>query len=314
MDDDTHDSSRGGLNHYNNGTDFASTEIVDMRLNFTKMHGLGNDFVVIDAVTQPLPTSGLPLSLATLRRLGDRHFGIGFDQLLIVQPDDAADFRYRIFNSDGSEVHQCGNGARCFARFVRDQGLIDNNVIRVVTASGPLVLELTADGQVTVDMGAPRWEPAAIPLAVDAQADSYALDIGSGCLQIGAVGLGNPHSVLPVEDVDTAPVASLGPRIESHPLFPERVNAGFMQVVDRQHIRLRVYERGAGETLACGSGACAAVVVGQRLGLLDNPVQVDLRGGSLHIDYSGAGGIRMTGPAETVYDGVIEVDAIDETP
>lgn len=285
-----------------------------MRLNFTKMHGLGNDFVVIDGVTQPLPTSGLPLSTATLRRLGDRHFGIGFDQLLIVQPDNTADFRYRIFNNDGGEVHQCGNGARCFARFVRNHGLTDKNSIRVLTAAGALQLELTDDGQVTVDMGAPRWAPAAVPIAVDTEADTYSLDIGSGCLQIGAVGLGNPHSVLQVDDVDSAPVASLGPRIESHPLFPERVNAGFMQVVDRQHIRLRVYERGAGETLACGSGACAAVVVGQRQGLLDNPVQVDLPGGSLHIDYNGCGGIHMTGPAETVYDGVIEVDAINETP
>lgn len=284
-----------------------------MHLKFTKMHGLGNDFVVIDAINQPLPTVGLPFSQALLKRLGDRHFGVGFDQLLIVQPDANADFRYRIFNSDGSEVSQCGNGARCFARFVHERGLTSKREIRVVTASGPLLLLLQDDGQVTVDMGAPRWAPADIPLAMAGEADRYALDVDGSQVQVAAVGLGNPHCVLLVDDVNTAPVASLGPKLESHPLFPERVNVGFMQVVNRTHIRLRVFERGAGETLACGSGACAAVVCGQRLGLLDNPVRVDLPGGSLRIDYTGTGGIRMTGPAETVYDGSIDLNSIDLT-
>jgi diaminopimelate epimerase len=278
-----------------------------MHLKFTKMHGLGNDFVVIDGINQPLPSVGLPFAKADLQRLADRHFGIGFDQLLIVQPDANADFRYRIFNSDGSEVSQCGNGARCFARFVHDHGLTAKRDIRVLTAAGPLLLLLQDDGQVTVDMGAPRWAPAEIPLAMVSEADRYALDVDGESHQVAAVGLGNPHCVLLVDDVDTAPVATLGPKLESHPLFPERVNAGFMQVVSRNHIRLRVFERGAGETLACGSGACAAVVCGQRLGLLDNPVRVDLPGGSLHISYDGTGGIRMTGPAETVYDGQIEL-------
>lgn len=281
-----------------------------MHLKFTKMHGLGNDFVVIDGISQPLPTVGLPFAQDVLRRLGDRHFGVGFDQLLIVQPDTDADFRYRIFNSDGSEVSQCGNGARCFARFVHERGLTSKREIRVLTAAGPLLLQLQDDDQVTVDMGAPRWAPADIPLIMATEAERYTLDVDGSTYQLAAVGLGNPHCVLLVDDVDTAPVASLGPQLESHPLFPERVNVGFMQVVNRQHIRLRVFERGAGETLACGSGACAAVAAGQRLGLLDNPVRADLRGGSLHIDYTGAGGIRMTGPATSVYDGVIDLDTL----
>lgn len=284
-----------------------------MSLRFTKMHGLGNDFVVIDAINQSLPQSGLPFPLATLQRLGDRHLGIGFDQLLIVQPDNDADFRYRIFNSDGSEVSQCGNGARCFARFVHDKGLTDKRDIRVMTAAGPLLLQLQDDGQVCVDMGAPRWAPAEIPLDQPNEADLYNIELDGQTYQLGAVGLGNPHCLLRVDDIDEAPVEQLGPQLESHPLFPERVNVGFMQVVDRQQVRLRVFERGAGETQACGSGACAAVVIGQRQGWLDTSVRVDLPGGSLHIDYAGSGGIQMTGPTATVYDGLLPNDTPDPT-
>lgn len=280
-----------------------------MTLQFTKMHGLGNDFMVIDGVRQNLPSSGLPLSAERIRALADRHFGIGFDQLLVVQPAQSqdVDFRYRIFNADGSEVNQCGNGARCFARFVRDQGLTDKDTIRVETASGQMTLNLTDDGQVTVDMGAPRWAPGDIPLNADEEADTYFLVAGQQAFEVGAVGLGNPHCVLLVENVDNAPVETVGPLLESHADFPERVNVGFMQIVDRGHIRLRVFERGSGETLACGSGACAAVVVGQRRGFLDATVQVDLPGGSLSICYPGHDGILMTGPAAHVYDGRIEI-------
>ena len=280
-----------------------------MTLQFSKMHGLGNDFMVIDGVRQNLPASGLPLPTERIRALADRHFGIGFDQLLVVQPASSpgVDFRYRIFNADGSEVNQCGNGARCFARFVRDQGLTDKDSIRVETASGQMTLNLTDDGQVTVDMGAPRWAPEDIPLKAGGEAETYFIVAGNQAFELGAVGLGNPHCVLLVENVDTAPVETVGPLLESHPDFPERVNVGFMQIVDRGHIRLRVFERGSGETLACGSGACAAVVVGQRRGFLDDTVQVDLPGGSLSIHYTGQGGILMTGPAAHVYDGRIAI-------
>ncbi len=280
-----------------------------MTLQFSKMHGLGNDFMVIDGVRQNLPDSALPLPAERIRALADRHFGIGFDQLLVVQPASApgVDFRYRIFNADGSEVNQCGNGARCFARFVRDQGLTNKDSIRVETASGQMTLDLTDDGQVTVDMGAPRWAPKDIPLNAGEEADSYFVVAGKQAFEVGAVGLGNPHCVLLVENVDTAPVGTVGPLLENHPDFPERVNVGFMQIVDRSHIRLRVFERGSGETLACGTGACAAVVVGQRRGFLDDTVQVDLPGGSLSIRYAGNGGILMTGPAAHVYDGRIEI-------
>jgi len=282
-----------------------------MRLRFTKMHGLGNDFMVVDGLSQPLPEDGPPLSEADLRRLGDRHFGVGFDQLLVVQPPrhEGVDFRYRIFNSDGSEVSQCGNGARCFARFVRDQGLTRKHEIRVETAEGLMTLKVTDDGLVTVDMGAPRWAPAAIPFQADAEADTYILVAGQNAYEVSAVGLGNPHVVPLVENVDTAPVATLGPELERHERFPERVNAGFMQILNRREIRLRVFERGAGETLACGSGACAAVVCGQRRGLLDATVTVHLAGGTLQVHYDGHGGIRMTGPASRVYDGEIDVEA-----
>ncbi len=279
-----------------------------MNLRFTKMHGLGNDFMVIDGISQSLPEDGLPFPADEIRRLGSRHFGVGFDQMLIVQPARGdADFRYRILNADGSEVSQCGNGARCFARFVREQGLTDKQSIRVETAAGQMTLNLTEDDQVTVDMGAPLWAPEQIPMTAKAESDSYFLVSGSQAWEVGAVGLGNPHCTLLVENVDTAPVETAGPILESHEQFPERVNVGFMQIVSRGEIRLRVYERGAGETLACGSGACAAVVIGQRRGWLDEQVTVHLPGGSLQIEYAGTGGIRMTGPASRVYDGSIEI-------
>lgn len=283
-----------------------------MTLKFTKMHGLGNDFMVLDGIRQPLPEQGPPLPVATLQRLADRHFGIGFDQLLLVQPaQGGADFRYRIFNADGSEVSQCGNGARCFARFVREEGLTDKHAIRVETGSGDMTLHVTDDGLVTVDMGAPRWAPADIPLRAAQEADTYFLVSGQQAWEVSAVSLGNPHCVQLVENVDTAPVSTVGPLLESHPDFPERVNVGFMQIVDRGHIRLRVFERGSGETLACGSGACAAVVCGQRRGLLDDTVTVTLPGGDLRIRYTGehGTGVLMTGPASRVYDGHLNLNA-----
>lgn len=281
-----------------------------MKLRFTKMHGLGNDFMVLDGVRQRLPESGLPMPAHQIRHMADRHFGIGFDQLLIVQPSSTpdVDFRYRIFNADGSEVGQCGNGARCFARFVREQGLTDQHDIRVETASGEMTLHVTDDEQVTVDMGAPRWAPAQIPMTAGEEADTYLLIANNNAYEVGAVGLGNPHCTLLVENVDTAHVETVGPALESHPNFPERVNVGFMQIVSRDHIRLRVFERGAGETLACGSGACAAVVIGQRRGFLDESVRVELPGGSLTVTYRGEGGILMTGPATHVYDGDITIE------
>lgn len=276
-----------------------------MRLRFTKMHGLGNDFVVIDAVRQ-----SLELTPARCRALADRRFGIGCDQVLLVEPARLpdTDFHYRIFNADGSEVEQCGNGARCFARFVRDQGLSDGDEIRVGTAAGAIRLRIQPDGQVGVDMGVPRLEPAAVPFQADRRASSYALLVGDELVQIGAVSIGNPHAVLQVDDIDRAPVAALGPRIEQHPRFPRRVNVGFMQRVDAGHIRLRVWERGTGETLACGTGACAAVVIGRIQGLLNERVRVTLPGGDLVIHWPGEGaGLSMTGPATRVYDGVIEL-------
>ena len=284
-----------------------------MKLSFSKMHGLGNDFMVVDGVRQRLPDQGPPLPAKVIRRLADRHFGVGFDQLLVVQPARGnAAFRYRVFNADGGEVSQCGNGARCFARFVREQGLTGDHEIPVETAAGEMTLTVTDDGLVTVDMGAPRWEPAEIPFRAERQADSYTLEINGREWPVCAVGLGNPHCVLLVDDVDRAPVAELGPAIEHHRDFPEKVNAGFMQILTPGRIRLRVHERGAGETLACGSGACAAVVCGQRLGLLDDSVEVALPGGSLRIQYHGEGSVRMTGPASHVYDGWILIDELQE--
>lgn len=272
-----------------------------MELRFTKMHGLGNDFVVIDATTRPVD-----LEPAQIRMLADRHYGVGCDQLLLVEPprQPDVDFTYRIFNADGGEVDQCGNGARCFARFVRDKGLIAKDTIRVATAAGILVLRIEPDGQVTVDMGVPRFEPGEIPFKADARAESYQLEIDGRMVEFGAVSLGNPHAVLRVEDVESAPVTTLGPRLESDPRFPQRVNVGFMQIQGRDRIRLRVWERGSGETLACGSGACAAVVVGRQRGWLDAKVTVSLAGGDLRIRWSGEEEpVRMTGPAVTVFEG-----------
>jgi diaminopimelate epimerase len=274
-----------------------------MKLRFTKMQGLGNDFVVFDGVRQ-----GVTLSAEQCRFLADRRFGIGCDQILLVEPPRLAgtDFHYRIFNADGSEVEQCGNGARCFARFVRDQGLTDQTEIPVGTAAGPIRLFLEADGQVRVNMGAPHFAPERLPFLAAAEADSYDLEVDGQTLRIGAVSLGNPHAVLRVPDLDQAPVGRLGPLIESHPRFPRRVNAGFMQILDPGHIRLRVFERGAGETLACGTGAGAAVAVGHRLGLLDAAVRVSLPGGDLRITWAGGTEpLWMTGPAVSVFSGEI---------
>ena len=274
-----------------------------MKLRFTKMQGVGNDFVVLDGVSQPIA-----LTPRQVQRIADRHFGVGCDQLLLVEPPSApdADFRYRIFNADGGEVEQCGNGARCFVRFVRDRGLTEKSEIRVETQSGIIAPRLEADGQVTVDMGEPVFAPARIPFEAVEQALTYDLAVNKKSLKINCLSMGNPHAVQVVADVESAPVASDGPLIEAHPRFPKRVNAGFMQIVDRGHIRLRVYERGAGETLACGTGACAAVVAGVQRGLLDARVRVTTRGGDLVIAWAGAGHpVLMTGPAVTVFEGEI---------
>jgi diaminopimelate epimerase len=275
-----------------------------MTLHFTKMQGLGNDFVVLDATRGPLD-----LSPTLVRALADRRFGIGCDQVLVVEPprDPDTDFHYRIFNADGSEVEQCGNGARCFARFVRDQGLTDKDEIPVGTAAGPIRLYCEPDGQVRVNMGPPVLEPARIPFLVPHQALEYPLDVMGERLTIGAVSMGNPHAVLRVADVESAPVAMVGPQLEHHPRFPARVNVGFMQVLDPGHVRLRVHERGAGETLACGTGACAAVVVGRLWEILGERVRVSLPGGDLVIQWlGGAEPVWMTGPATTVYQGEID--------
>ncbi len=274
-------------------------------IRFTKMHGLGNDFAVFDAINQTLE-----FDTALVKFLADRHEGIGFDQLLIVESyaGNDADFRYRIFNADGSEVEHCGNGARCFARFVYEQGLTHKTSIPVMTESGRIVLDLTADGQVTVNMGIPRLEPAEIPFIFQQRQILYTVEIGQDSVQLAAVSMGNPHAVLQVIDTETAPVESLGAILESHPLFPKRVNVGFMQVLDADHIRLRVFERGVGETRACGTGACAAVVAGRLQGLLADQVQVELPGGRLQIAWQGEGQpVYMTGPATTVYTGTVTV-------
>ena len=275
------------------------------KIRFTKMHGLGNDFVVLDAVRQDfVPTP------AQVRFLADRHFGVGCDQLLIVEKPirPGVDFRYRIFNADGSEVEQCGNGARCFVRFVREQGLTDKREIRVETRCGIIAPREEDDGEVTVDMGLPRFAPTEIPFVAESDALAHRLNFGDRSVEVGVVSMGNPHAVRIVDDVDTAPVERDGPMTEAHSRFPQRVNAGFMQVLDRHAIRLRVFERGAGETLACGTGACAAAVSGIRRGLLDSPVRVTTRGGPLTIAWSGADTpVFMTGPATTVFSGEIEL-------
>lgn len=276
-----------------------------MLLRFTKMHGLGNDFVVIDGVTQ-----SVAITPGTARKLADRHFGIGCDQILLVEPPSSpdVDFNYRIFNGDGSEVSQCGNGARCFAKFVRDRHLTGKRSIRVSTASGILTLDVGSNNQITVNMGTPVFSPAQIPFVADSEATTYSLDVKGQQITISALSMGNPHAVIRVDDVGTAPVAELGPAIESHHRFPQRVNAGFMAIRSRNEIDLRVYERGAGETLACGSGACAAVVAGICLNELDNNVQVNLPGGKLTISWQGENApVMMTGPATTVFQGRIRI-------
>lgn len=275
-----------------------------MNLKFTKMHGLGNDFVVFDAIHQRVD-----LSAAQYRAIADRHFGIGCDQILLVERPTLAgvDFRYRIFNADGGEVQQCGNGARCFARFVHDKGLTDKQQMRVETASGIIEPCLTDDGLVTVNMGPPRFSPAQIPFLAEAEAVVHTIVVEGESVDISVVSMGNPHAVRVVCNLDAAPVQTLGAQIERHPQFPERVNVGFMQVEHRRAVRLRVFERGSGETLACGTGACAAVVAGVRRGLLDDRVTVQTRGGDLTIQWSGMLGdpVWLTGPAVTVFEGEI---------
>ncbi len=272
-----------------------------MHFHFSKMHGLGNDFMVVDCITQ-----NMFFSQDLIRRLADRHTGVGFDQLLLVEApyDPETDFHYRIFNADGSEVEQCGNGARCFARFVRLKGLTNKYSISVSTKKGKMVLDIEDEGTVTVNMGIPEFEPNKIPFKAKQKEKTYIMRVGDKTLFCGAVSMGNPHVVTVVEDVDSTDVENLGPLLESHERFPERVNAGFMQVVNRQHIRLRVHERGAGETQACGSGACGAVAIGILQGLLDETVKVSLPGGDLSISWQGPGKpLFMTGPATHVFDG-----------
>jgi diaminopimelate epimerase len=269
------------------------------------MQALGNDFVVLDGVRR-----NLHLTPDQLRHLADRHFGVGCDQVLVVEPASGAgvDFRYRIFNADGGEVEQCGNGARCFVRFLREEGLWQERAVVVETCNGVMTLSEHDDGSVTVDMGVPRLAPQDVPFVAESPAALYDLDIGSRSVKILALSMGNPHAVQRVDDVDRAPVAEDGPLIERHRRFPRRANAGFMQVLDRQHIRVRVFERGVGETLACGSGACAAVVAGRMWGVLDDEVEVELRGGRLKVRWEGEGRpVLMTGPATTVFKGYIEL-------
>ncbi len=281
-----------------------------MKLRFTKMQGAGNDFVMLNGVAQEIR-----LSRDQLRRLADRHRGVGADQILLVEPStrEGVDFCYRIFNSDGGEVEQCGNGARCFVRFVRDQRLTEKSTIRVETLSGIIEPQLQKNGEVTVDMGVPRFEPADVPfdaagLAPLIQGNDrlWPLRVDGSMVQYSILSMGNPHAVRTVDDIERAPVASVGPRIEDHPRFPQRVNVGFMQVLDLHRIRLRVWERGVGETLACGTGACAAVVAGIRRGLLQSPVSVTTPGGVLTIDWQGQA-VLMTGPAVNVFTGEIDL-------
>lgn len=280
-----------------------------MKLHFTKMHGQGNDFVMINAVRHPEYLAAL--TPERVRSIADRHKGIGCDQLLVVEPSTGpdVDFRYRIFNADGGEVEHCGNGARCFARFVRDEGLTDKMEIRVQTMTRVVIPRIDADGRVTVDMGAPMFEPADIPFLVPTRLPSYVLRLNQGERKLGALSMGNPHVVQQVPDVDSAPVVEEGAELEHHPAFPRRVNAGFMQVVSQDHIRLRVWERGAGETLACGTGACAAVVTGILWGLLAASVRVSTRGGDLRIQWAGGDNpVFLSGSATTVFRGEFELD------
>lgn len=283
-----------------------------MRLEFTKMHGLGNDFVMIDLVSQHAF-----LEPEHIRLLADRNFGVGFDQLLLVEPPahPDVDFRYRIFNADGSEVSQCGNGARCFARFVQDRQLTHKEIIKVETASGVLELRVDARGWVVVNMGAPRFAPEQIPFQASTEALTYCVDVLQQSVTLATVNMGNPHAVIVVADVATAPLATLGAALEKHERFPQKVNVGFMQVVNKNAINLRVFERGTGETLACGSGACAAVVAGIRQGLLASPVQVSLTGGQLEVEWAGEGQpVIMSGPTAKVFEGFIYLSELQKSP
>lgn len=276
-----------------------------MILKFTKMHGAGNDFVVIDLISQRCK-----LRPRDFRKIADRRFGVGCDQILLVEAPGSPeiDFRYRIFNADGSEVEQCGNGARCFARFVRDKRLTSKKTITVETAGGIIVLKVRENNDVEVDMGAPVFEPGQIPFSADSQAESYSLQVDGQTLEIGAVSMGNPHAVNRVEDVDAVDIDHIGPLVENHQRFPQRVNAGFMQVISESEIRLRVFERGVGETLACGTGACAAVVYGLSRGWLRDSVTVNLPGGKLSVSWAGPGQpVIMTGPTAVVFEGTIRV-------
>lgn len=276
-----------------------------MLLEFTKMHGLGNDFMVVDLISQRAY-----LDTLTIQRLANRNFGVGFDQLLIVEPPDipSADFKYRIFNADGSEVEQCGNGVRCFARFVHERQLTTKTKIKVQTKAGIVEPELGANGWVRVNMGYPKFLPQEIPFVAEEPENLYDIDLAGGeKLTIDVVNMGNPHAVTIVSDVLTADVAKIGPQVESHVRFPARVNAGFMQIIDEKHARLRVYERGVGETLACGTGACAAAVSGMRRGLLSSKVEIELAGGKLQIEWKEGDVVWMTGPTANVYEGRLDL-------
>jgi diaminopimelate epimerase len=281
-----------------------------MRIRFTKMHGLGNDFVVIDGISQKIK-----LSPDKIRALSDRRFGVGCDQVLLVEIPESpdCDFRYRIYNYDGSEVENCGNGARCFARFVQDRKLSGKNCIKVETAGGILTLNVLGNGDVCVDMGEPKLSPAEIPFVAEQQASQYQVAVdsqvfGVDTLQLAAVSMGNPHAVIVVDDVDTAAVETWGEALQNHSAFPNKVNVGFLQILSRSEVRLRVFERGVGETLACGTGACAAVVAGHLQGLLDTNVRITLPGGSMDIDWQGPGHtVLMTGPASSVFHGQIKI-------
>ena len=276
-----------------------------MWMKFTKMHGLGNDFVVIDAVTQ-----NINLSAAVVRRIADRHLGIGCDQVLIVEPPSSTDidFNYRIFNSDGSEVEQCGNGARCLARFVRDRKLSGKESIRVKTMNRIIGLSINKDNTISVDMGIPQFEPKDLPFEAECRSASYPIDLGDQTVAIAAISMGNPHAVMFVDDIDSAPVSTIGSQIEKHYRFPNKVNVGFVEVVNRRHVKLRVHERGSGETRACGSGACAAAVATIQKGLVDSPVTVALTGGNLTINWPGEGhSLMMSGQAITSFHGQIKL-------
>ena len=279
-----------------------------MRVSFTKMHGLGNDFVVFDATARPLA-----LTPAHVRYIADRHYGVGCDQVLLVEASDRADidFRYRIFNADGAEVEQCGNGARCFARFVHDRGLSAKREIAVATNTGVIYPRLEANGEVSVNMGVPRFNPADVPFTADAEALVYTVEVNGAAHEIDVLSMGNPHAVLIVPDVTAAPVGSLGAALERHARFPRHVNVGFVEVASRAHLRVRVFERGVGETRACGTGACAAMVSAHRRGLIDGAARVSLPGGDLHISWQGPGTpVWMRGPTAAVFEGVIDLEGV----